>query len=220
MALTLYIDRFWISPYAFSNFVALEEKKIPYTLKEIGLDKKDHYDPSYRKNSLTGRIPAIDHDGFWLTESNAIDDYLEDAFPPEKHPRLFPKDVRERGRARQLMAWVRSDLMPIREERATHTMFYEKAKSPLTEKGKAAAETLVQAADLIIPEERPHPSAQHIRVFVLAVMAMQWGSKRVRCYRMMDDGKPLPGIGPVDLPMDAEPTHVEQPTRIMRNDPG
>src|SRR3954469_8119736 len=126
MALTLYVDRFWISPYAFSNFVMLEEKKVPYTVKEIGLDKKDHYDPEYRKNSLTGRIPAIDHDGFWLTESNAIDDYLEDAFPAPQHPRLYPSDIRERARARQLMAWVRSDLMPIRDERATHTMFYEK----------------------------------------------------------------------------------------------
>lgn len=156
MSLTLYIDRFWISPYAFSCFVALEEKKIPFEVKEIGLDKKDHWDPAYRKSSLTGRIPALEHDGFWLTESNAIDDYLEDAFPPPQNPRLFPADIREKARARQLMAWVRSDLMPIREERATHTMFYARAKDPLSEKGRAAAETLLQAADLLVPEDRPY----------------------------------------------------------------
>lgn len=155
MALTLFVDRFWISPYAFSCFVALEEKRVPYETKEIGLDRKDHHDPVYRKSSLTGRIPALEHDGFWLTESNAIDEYLEDVFPPPAHTRLMPADPRERARARQLLAWVRSDLLPIRDERATHTMFYERAKTPLSPKGEAAAATLLSAADLLVDANRP-----------------------------------------------------------------
>ena len=151
MALTLFVDRFWISPYAFSCFVALEEKKVPFEVKEIGLDKKEHYDREYKKKSLTGRIPALEHDGFWLTESNVIDDYLEDAFPAPKHPAIFPADPREKARARQVLAWMRSDLMPIRDERATHTMFYERAATPLSEKGQAAAETLLRSMGLAQP---------------------------------------------------------------------
>ena len=39
--LTLYVDGFWISPYALSAFVALEEKGLPYTVKEVKLNKKE-----------------------------------------------------------------------------------------------------------------------------------------------------------------------------------
>ena len=38
---------------------------------------------------------------------------------------MLPAAPRDRARARQIMAWIRSDLMPIREERATHTFFYK-----------------------------------------------------------------------------------------------
>ena len=44
------------------------------------------------------------------------------AFPAPTHPPLLPALPQPRARARQLLAWIRSDLMPIREERATHTM--------------------------------------------------------------------------------------------------
>ena len=36
--LTLYVDGFWISPYALSAFVALEEKGLPFTVKEVKLE--------------------------------------------------------------------------------------------------------------------------------------------------------------------------------------
>ena len=35
MALTLYTDGFFISPYAFSGFVALEEKGLPYQIEPV-----------------------------------------------------------------------------------------------------------------------------------------------------------------------------------------
>jgi glutathione S-transferase len=41
--------------------------------------------------------------------------------------------------------------MPIREERSTTTMFYERATSPLSAAGIIAAERLLQVCDLLIP---------------------------------------------------------------------
>jgi glutathione S-transferase len=151
MAITLTVDGFWVSPYAFSSWIALTEKKVPFTTREFRLDKKEHLDPAYRKSSQTGRVPALDHDGFWVAESNAIDEYLEDAFPAPAHVRLFPEDVKERARARQLQAWIRSSLEPIREERATHTMFFERAKAPLSEKARAASELLYEVVGDVLP---------------------------------------------------------------------
>ena len=151
MALTLYTDGFCISPYAFSVFVALEEKGIPYRLVPLSLGEKEHHAPEYRAGSITGRVPAIEHDGFWLAESSAIVEYLEDAFP---EPRVLPADVKERARARMVLHWVRTDLMPIREERPTHTMFYARTDRPLSPEGQKAAAHLVETAERLVPAGR------------------------------------------------------------------
>src|SRR6267142_2171471 len=120
-ALTLAVDSFWISPYAFSCYVALKEKALPFEVRAVSLPDKDHHRPEYQQKSLTGRVPMLQHGDFALSESSAIVEYLDDAFPGTH--RALPTSVRDRARARQIMAWVRSDLMPIREERPTTTMF-------------------------------------------------------------------------------------------------
>jgi glutathione S-transferase len=152
--LILYVDRLWISPYAFSSFVALEEKRLDYEVKPIALERGEQRAPEFREPSLTGKVPALRHGDYWLTESLAISEYLAETFPFPKHPRLFPENLQERGRARQLMMWLRTDLLPVREERSSHTLFYERATQPLSEKGRAAAAELVRIADRVIPEGR------------------------------------------------------------------
>ena len=149
-ALTLYVDGFWISPYALSAFVALEEKGLPYTAKEVRLNKKEHHQGQYQAH--TGRVPALQHGDYWLAESSAICEYLAETFPFPKHPRLFPEDLRQRGICRELQAWVRSDLMPIRSERSTHTVWYEHTNKPLSDAAKVAADRLFAVADRLIPE--------------------------------------------------------------------
>jgi glutathione S-transferase len=52
------------------------------------------------------------------------------------------------------MAWIRSDLMPIREERSTNTIFYGPSKEPLSRQGQRAADKLVRVASALIPEGR------------------------------------------------------------------
>lgn len=148
--LVLYTDDHWISPYVFSSFVALKEKGITFETRAIALHKGEQHKSEYRDRSLTARVPALDDGDFTLAESSAIIEYIEELFPAPKHPRVFPADIRDRARARQIMAWVRSDLMPIREERSTKTMFYERAKAPLSEKGVEAAGKLLAVADRLI----------------------------------------------------------------------
>lgn len=152
--LTLYVDRLWISPYVYSALVALEEKGLPYEVKPVALEKGEQRVPAYRDASLMGKVPALQHGDYWLTESLAIAEYVEETFPSPKHPRLFPENLQERGRARQLMMWIRSDLLPIREERSTNTMFYERANKPFSEKAQKAAEELIRIAGQVIPEGR------------------------------------------------------------------
>ena len=149
MSIVLYGERFWNSPYVLSCFVALKEKGLPFETKLVSLEKGEQNEGDMLK-SLTGRVPALEHDGFWLGESSAIVEYLDDAFP--QTTRALPVDAKQRARARQIMAWIRSDLMPIRQERSTATMFYEseRAKKPLSEQGRAAKEKLMRVAGELV----------------------------------------------------------------------
>jgi glutathione S-transferase len=125
--LTLYSEPFWASPYVFSCFVALREKALPFTVVPVALASGEHRRSPYVDRALTGKVPALAHGDFWLTESSAIVEYLEDVFPAPAHAPLLPANPLARARARQLMAWIRSDLMALREERPTTTMFYAPA---------------------------------------------------------------------------------------------
>ncbi|HZP40765.1 MAG TPA: glutathione transferase [Candidatus Binatia bacterium] len=146
--LRLYGEPFWISPYVFTCFVALREKGLPFETDVLPLHERAQRAPAYRDRSITAKVPALEHDGFWLAESSAIVEYLEDAFPGA---RVLPSDFRARARARQLQAWIRSALLALREERPTTTMFYERAATPLSPAGREAAAELVRVADLVVP---------------------------------------------------------------------
>ena len=150
--LVLHVDGFWNSPYAFSVFVCLKEKGLPFEIREVNLHEQAQRSPEFKAKSLTARVPVLEHGAFHLSESSAIVEYLEDTFAPPRYKAMLPAAPRERARARQIMAWIRSDLMPIREERPTHTIFYEPATAPLSEAGRAAAAKLIAAASAFIPD--------------------------------------------------------------------
>jgi len=146
--LTLWVDAFWISPYGFSAFVALEEKALRHDLEEVAMHRMENRAPEYARRSLTARVPLLRHQDFYLSESSAIAEYVEDAFPGT--PRILPEDLRNRARARQIMAWIRSDLMPIRQERSADTIFYAPATEPLSPAAQQAAARLLTVVDGVL----------------------------------------------------------------------
>jgi glutathione S-transferase len=149
--LTLYTEDLWDSPYVFTAFVALTEKATPFETVILALDKKEQQRPEYRDRSLTAKVPTLVDGDFWLSESTAIVEYLEGRFPPPAHPRLLPADLHQRARARQVMSWLRTDLVALRKERPTTSMFYPCALPPLTQAAEAAVEKLLRVTDSLIP---------------------------------------------------------------------
>lgn len=144
---TLYVDSRFLSPYAMSAFVALTEKGVPFELKKISLAQKEHLQEDYARLSMTRRIPTLAHGAFRLSESSAIAEYLDDTLPAPGHFRLYPADARDRATARQIQAWLRSDLMPLRVERDTEVIFLRPVKKPLSVDASTAAATLLSAAE-------------------------------------------------------------------------
>ena len=114
-AITLWSDANFFSPYVLSVYVALQEKGLPFTLKTVDLNHGEHLQPSWQGYALTRRVPVLEIDGFELSESSAIAEFLEESFAPPQWERIYPHDIQKRARARQVQAWIRSDLMPIRE---------------------------------------------------------------------------------------------------------
>ncbi len=148
--LVLWGDSLWESPYVFSVFVALEEKGLPYEVRLLSLASGETRGEDYAARSITGRVPALQHGEFWLSESSAIEEYLEEAFPPPQWPRLYPADPLQRARARQVQAWLRSDLLPLRQARPTRSLFLGEKVKPLPPDARESAERLCRAAEQFV----------------------------------------------------------------------
>jgi len=156
MSLLLLGNSTWTSPYVLSCFVALREKGLPFEVNDVALHTGAHFEGSFASQSLTSRVPVLVDGDLTLSESSAIVEYLEDRYPTPQHPRVLPDDVRARARARQVMAWLRSDLMPIRVERSAEYVFYPHDRlppvAPLSAAGLRAAAKLLGAADRLVPK--------------------------------------------------------------------
>lgn len=144
--ITLWSDACYFSPYVMSVYVALQEKGLPFSMQTVDLDRGDHLNSDWRGYAFTRRVPLLQHGDFELSESSAITEYLEETFAPPQWERIYPHDIQKRARARQIQAWLRSDLMPIREQRSTDVVFAGVKKPPLTPAGVESAEKLFAIA--------------------------------------------------------------------------
>ncbi len=146
----LYVDGQFASPYAMVVYVSLLEKGVTFDMQTLDLFARANQQPAFAATSMTRRVPTLVHDDFSLSESSAICEYIDETFPGT---RLYPADTRNRARARQVQAWIRSDLMPIRDERPTIVVFYGVKRPPLSNAGQEAAAKLYSAALALLPDK-------------------------------------------------------------------
>lgn len=148
--LRLYVDSLFSSPYAMSVFVALREKGLAFDTVTLDLDAGQNQTADFIQRSLTQRVPTLEDGGFALSESSAITEYLDQVYP---ETRVYPADLQQRARARQVQAWLRSDLLPIRQERSTLVVFCGQRMPPLSPLAQAAAGKLISAAQALLAGE-------------------------------------------------------------------
>lgn len=92
----LKLGGFAVSNYYNKVKVALLEKGVPF--EEVYCPTSQ--DENYLKRSPMGKVPYLEVDGKFLCESQVICEYIEDHYP--NNP-LYPKDVFERARVRELI---------------------------------------------------------------------------------------------------------------------
>lgn len=149
-AITLWSDAHYFSPWVMSVYVALMEKGVPFTLKTVDLSQQEHLNPEWPGYGVTRRVPLLEADGFVLSESSAIDEYLEERFAPPTWERLYPVDREKRAQARQIQAWVRSGLSGLRAARPTEVIFAGSRFPPLDEAVQREADSLFSLAQSLL----------------------------------------------------------------------
>ena len=85
--------------------LALEEKGVRYTLEEVEIFDSAGAPAEHRARQPFGRIPAFEHDGFMLYETDAITRYVDEAFTGTP---LQPQTPQARARMNQIIGIVDS----------------------------------------------------------------------------------------------------------------
>ncbi len=87
------------SPFARAVFAVLEEKGVSYRL--AALKPGEHKQAAHLARHPFGRMPAVEHDGFGLYETQAILRYIDRTWP---EPALTPANARAAARMDQALA--------------------------------------------------------------------------------------------------------------------
>jgi glutathione S-transferase len=93
------------STYVRSVRLTLEEKGVPYELREVDILTGAHQTPAHRALHPWGKVPAFEHDGFTLFETFAITRYVDEAFAG---PALQPAEAAPRARMTQICGIIDS----------------------------------------------------------------------------------------------------------------
>ena len=88
------------SSYVRTVRMTLAEKGVAYDLVNVDMVSGEHRRPEHLRRHPFGRIPAFEHNGFQIYESNAIVHYIDDAFPGR---RLARADLHRRTRDQQIV---------------------------------------------------------------------------------------------------------------------
>jgi glutathione S-transferase len=89
------------SPFLRSVEIALKEKGLDYQLHALA--PGEHKSEEYLKRHPFGRVPAFEHDGFGIYETQAILRYLDEVFA---NPPLTPGNPKARARMNQVIGII------------------------------------------------------------------------------------------------------------------
>jgi len=195
--LTLYVEGYFTNVWDASCLVALEEKQLEFTIARALLRDGQGVPPGLREDAAIGRIPALQHGDVFITESLAIVEYLEEVFPPPTHPRLLPEEPRRRARARQVMAWLRSDLWALRQERPWQLVVYPTTSlAPLSPTAAQHAAELVGLVDWLDGRGQMTPWNLAHADLAFAVMRLAHGGYSISraCQQLLDRNLERPSV--------------------------
>ncbi|WP_159874926.1 MULTISPECIES: maleylacetoacetate isomerase [Aquitalea] len=106
---------YYRSSAAYRVRIALNLKGLEYRQQAVNLLKGEQRDPAYLALNPQGLVPALLDGGQLLTQSLAICEYLDEAYPDT--PALLPADRFARARVRALALSICADIHPLHNAR-------------------------------------------------------------------------------------------------------
>ena len=105
------LHSFFRSSAAYRVRIALAVKGLAYETVAHYLRKGEQRKPEYRALNPQALVPALEDAGSVVTQSLAIIEYLEEAYP--QTPRLLPADPAERALVRAMSQAIACDIHPL-----------------------------------------------------------------------------------------------------------
>jgi len=108
--MTARLFNYYRSSAAYRVRIALNLKGISYTREAVSLADGEHKTDAYREMNPQGFVPMLEIDGQRLTQSVAIIQYLDTAYPL---PPLLPFEPAERAHVQALALTIACDIHPL-----------------------------------------------------------------------------------------------------------
>nr|MBO2511354.1 glutathione S-transferase [Gammaproteobacteria bacterium] len=125
--------------------IALEELGLPYQVRVLSFDKREHKAPKFLRINPNGRIPAIvdhDNDDFPVFESGAILIYLA-----EKTGRLMPSDPKGRSRVIQWLMFQMGGIGPMQGQANVFYRYFPEKLQPAIDRYQHETRRLYEVLD-------------------------------------------------------------------------
>ena len=102
------------------SLIPLHEKGLEFESRYVDLHKFEQHEPWFVAINPEGQVPVLDHDGFIVTHTTVINEYLEDAFPDA--PPLRPRDAQGASRMRYWNKFIDEHVMNYVSMHGWHRM--------------------------------------------------------------------------------------------------
>jgi glutathione S-transferase len=140
------------STYTRAMRMVLAEKGVEYDLVDVDMIGGAHHRPDHVQRHPFERVPAFEHNGFVIYETNAIAHYIDDAFPGR---RIAHPHIHRRTRDQQIVEVINAyGYARIMHGIVLRYYFADKAKGPdmaaITAAAPAAEHALGAIQDLML----------------------------------------------------------------------
>lgn len=116
------LHSYFNSSTSFRVRIALALKDVPYDCVPVNLLKRDQHGPELTALNPSAGVPVLEEDGFALSQSLAIIDWLDTKHP---QPRLIPQDAEQRARVLEFAFGIACDIHPVNNLRVLQYLVRE-----------------------------------------------------------------------------------------------
>ncbi len=124
------------------TLLTAEELSLKYEYIAIRPSKGEHKTPAHLQRHPLGKIPALEHNGKFLFESNAICRYLASL----SNNTLYPQNLWERAQVEQ---WI--DLVTLHLGRWVNVFYFEEVVKPIFFKQATDPDQFFEARQMLTP---------------------------------------------------------------------